>query len=170
MNWAKKDLYEALVEKQCSPFTRRITKAPPLQKFSPPKFNVYNGRLDSADHVRYYKHVMVYWIFDDVVMCRMFPANLGGSALRWFAKLPEGQIDSFKELAKQFAACFITNSRLVKGPDDLIHLRKEKIKTLREYSSRYQEIFQETDDCDLKFAISTFKYGLPWDRNLQRFD
>jgi len=26
-------------------------------------------------------------------------------------------------------------------------------------------LFQETEDCDLRFTVSTFKFGLPWDAN-----
>lgn len=53
----------------------------------------------------------------------------------------------------------------MKGPDALTYLRKEKKETLRDYSLRYWQIFQEAEDCDMEFPISTFKYGLPWDRD-----
>ena len=74
-------------------------------------------------------------------MCIMFPASLGDTALRWFDKLPPGKIDSFRELAEQFAARFITNSRVIKGPKALTHLKKKQGETLREYSQRYWELF-----------------------------
>ena len=93
-NWVKKDLrkliYLALDEKkisdartttelamkvlgeeQGSPFPQRIADEPPPRKFRPPKFNVYNGWSNLADHVRYYTQVMAYWIFNDVVICRI---------------------------------------------------------------------------------------------------
>ena len=79
---------------------------------------------------------MAYWFSDDAVMCRMFPASLGDVALRWFAKLPPAEIDSFRELAELFTAMFITNSRIERGPEALTSLRKKKDETLREYSSR----------------------------------
>lgn len=34
-----------------------------------------------------------------------------------------------------------------------------------EYSSRYWETYQEIEDCDLIFALNTFKYGLLRDTN-----
>ena len=91
---------KALGEEQAFPFTLRIVNAPPPKKFNPSKFNVYNGQTDPADHVHYYKHVMDYWTSDDAVMCRMFPASLGDSTLRWFTKLSGGQIDNFIELSE----------------------------------------------------------------------
>ena len=75
---------KSLGEQNGSPFTSRITYAPPPKKFSMPKFNIYNGRTDPADHVRYYQQVMAYWFSDDPMMCRMFQASLGDVALRWF--------------------------------------------------------------------------------------
>ncbi|KAM7507442.1 hypothetical protein LguiA_017895 [Lonicera macranthoides] len=49
-------------------------------------------------------------------MYGMFPANLGDTALRWFDKLLQGKMDNFRELSEKFIACFITNSRVIKGP------------------------------------------------------
>ncbi|KAM7502432.1 hypothetical protein LguiB_001336 [Lonicera macranthoides] len=108
---------------------------------------------------------MAYWRGEEALMCRMFPASLGDTALRWFDKLPPAKIDSFRELAEQFAARFITNSRMIKGPEALTQLRKKSGETLREYSQRYFELYQETEDCDPRFALSTFKFGLPYDGN-----
>lgn len=95
----------------------------------------------------------------------MFPASLGDTTLGWFDKLSPGKIDNFKELDEQFTARFITNSWVVKGPKSLTHLKKKQRETLRKYSQRYWELFQETEYCDLKFTVGTFKFGLPWDSN-----
>ena len=81
---------KSLGEESGSPFNPKIVDALPPKKFSMPKFNVYNGRTDPANHVRYYQQVMAYWIFDNVVMCKTFPTSLGDSALRWFTRLPAG--------------------------------------------------------------------------------
>lgn len=100
---------KALREEQGSAFTQRIADALPPKKSSLPKFNVYNSLSKSAGHVRYYKQIMAYWISNDTVRCRMFLVILGDYALRWFLRLPAGQIDHFRKLIKQFTAQFITN-------------------------------------------------------------
>ena len=41
-----------------SPLAQQIADAPPPKTFFAPKFSVYNGRTDPADHVRYYQQVM----------------------------------------------------------------------------------------------------------------
>lgn len=148
-----------------SQFSQRIVDAPSPKKFSIPKFNVYNGRTDLDDHVRYYEQIMAYWYTDDAVMCIIFTGSLGNTTIRWFDKLPLGQIDSFQELAELFTTKFITSSRIVKGPEALTNLKKQKGETLREYSCRYLGTLQETKDWDMKLALNTFKYGLPRDNN-----
>lgn len=95
----------------------------------------------------------------------MFPASLGDASLIWFNWLHAGQIDNFRELAEQFTARFITNIRVVKSPIVLTNLKKQKNETLHEYSSRYLETSQETEDCDLTFALNTFMYRLPRDKS-----
>ena len=89
---------KSLGKQNGSPFTKRITEASPPKKFSMPKFNVYS-RTDPVDHVKNYQHVMAYWFTNDTVMCRMFPASLGDTTLRWFNRLPAGHIDDFRDLA-----------------------------------------------------------------------
>lgn len=75
-------------------------------------------------------------------------------------------MDNFRELAEQFMEKkFITNSRIVKGPKALSSLGKKKRETLREYSSRYWEVYQETENYDIKFALNIFKGGLSRDGN-----
>lgn len=44
-----------LGEEQRSAFSQEIIDAPPPKKFSPPKFNTYNGQTNPADHVHYFK-------------------------------------------------------------------------------------------------------------------
>ena len=63
-------------------------------------------------------------------------------------------------------ARFIINRRVVKGPEALTLLRKINGETLKEYLSSYWEVYQEAEDCDLKFALNTFKSGLSYDKDV----
>lgn len=102
--------------------------------------------------------MMAYWFSNDAAMCIMFPESLGDAALKWFTRLPADQINNFRELVKQFTTRSITNSRVIKGPEALMNLmkKKKKGKTMCEYSSRYWETYQETEDYDLRFALKQF--------------
>ena len=46
---------KSLGEQSGSRFIQRIADAPHSKKFYAPNFNVYNGRIDPADHVHYYQ-------------------------------------------------------------------------------------------------------------------
>lgn len=58
-------------------------------------------------------------------MCRIFSTSLRDIALRWFTRLLACQIDNFRGLTKQFTVRFITNSRVIKGPEALTNLKKK---------------------------------------------
>lgn len=62
---------------------------------------------------------MAFWRNEEALMCRIFPASLRNTTLRWLDKLPPDKIDSFQKLAEQFTTCFITNRIVVKGPEAL---------------------------------------------------
>ena len=60
-----------------------------------------------------------------------------GTTLVWFYRLPQGGIDNFREFIELFTARIITNNRVIKGPEALIALRKQKDETIRTYSAKY---------------------------------
>ena len=44
-------------------------------------------------------------------------------------------------------------------------MRKKSNETLKEYFAKYWETYKETEECDEKFALNTFKYGLQKDKD-----
>ena len=89
---------------------------------------------------------------DKALMCKIFPSSLGPIVMRWFNGLKVNSIDSFKKLTQSFGARFITCSRV-----------PLPLETLKGYSDRYWEMFNEIDWSYDDVAISTFKAGLPAD-------
>ena len=78
-------------------------------------------------------------------MCKVFPSNLGPVAMRWFDGLGVGSISSFKGLTQAFDSLFITCSRVSRPLDSLLFLSMREGKTLKTYSDRYWEMFNEID-------------------------
>ncbi|XP_030939941.1 uncharacterized protein LOC115964845 [Quercus lobata] len=129
---------------------------------------MYNGRTDSVEHVSYFNQKMAVHSKNEALMCKVFPSSLGPVAMRWFDGLRAGSIDSFKELTQAFGSRFITCSRVPRPLVSLLSLSMREGGTLKTYSDRYWEMFNEIDGDFDDVAISTFKFGLPAEHNLRK--
>ena len=152
-----KAMNEALNQVAKLPFTRRIKGASLPRRFNQPTFSLYNGRTDPVDHVSHFNQKMAVHSKDEALMCKIFPSSLGPMAMRWFNGLRANSIDSFKKLTQSFGTRFI-----------LLSISMREGETLKAYSDRYWEIFNEIDGSHDDVAISTFKAGLPAKRDLRK--
>ena len=149
-------------------FTRSIEGASLPWQFHQPTFSLYNGRTDPVEHVSHFSQKMVIHSKDEALMCRIFPSSLGPMAMRWFNGLKESSIDSFKKLTQSFSAHFITCSRIPLSLGSLLSMSMREGETLKAYSDRYWEMFNEIDGSYNDMAISTFKAGLPAEHELRK--
>ncbi|PSS08152.1 Topoisomerase [Actinidia chinensis var. chinensis] len=94
-------------------FSRQIKGLDPLEKFTPPRFVLYDGKSDPRSHVSHVRQMVALKNHMDVLMCRVFPSSLGNLELKWFDKLPPGSIENFHQLAESFVARFVINTKLV---------------------------------------------------------
>ena len=95
---------KALSQISKSPFTRGIEKAKLPERFNQPAFIMYNGRTDPVEHVSQFKQKMAVHTYDETLMCRVFPSNLGSMAMRWFDRLRKNSISSFKKHTQAFCS------------------------------------------------------------------
>ena len=117
--------------------------------------------MDLVEHVSHFSQRMAVHSKDEALMCKVFPSSLEPVAMRWFDDLKEGSINSFKELTWAFGARFITCSRNPWLLDSLLSMTMRQGETLKMYSNRYWEMFNEIDRDFDDVAIRTFKVGLP---------
>ena len=101
-------------------------------------------------------------------MCKIFPSSLGPMVMRWFNDLRANSIDSFKKLTRAFGARFITYSRVPKPLGSLLSMSMREGETLKAYSKRYWEMFNEIDGDNDDVAISTFKASFPAEHGLRK--
>ena len=151
-----------------SPFTRRIERVAPPWRFHQPTFTIYNGRTDSVERVGHFNQRMAVYSKDEALMCKVFPSNLGPVAMRWFNDLKTGSINSFKELTRAFSSPFITCTRVPRPLDSLLSLSMREGETLKTYSNRYWEMYNEIEGDFENVAISTFKSGFPAEHGLRK--
>ena len=124
--------------------------------------------MDPVEHVSHFSQKMAIHSRDEALMCKIFPSNLGLMAMRWFNGLKANSIDSFKKLNQFFGARFITCSRVPLPLGSLLSMSMRDGKTLKAYSDRYWEMFNEIDGSYDDVAISTFKVGLPAEHDLRK--
>ena len=152
-----------------SPFTWGIEKAKLLRQFHQPTFAIYSGRTDPVEHVSQFKQKMVVHAYDEALMCRIFPSSLGPMVMRWFDGLRINSISSFKKLIESFCSRFVTCSRVPQPLDSLLSMSMREGESVKAYSERYWEMFNEIDGDFDEVAIKTFKVGLPFKYGLRKF-
>ncbi|XP_075640660.1 uncharacterized protein LOC142612453 [Castanea sativa] len=134
---------KALRQISKSPFVAQINKAKLPHRFSQPIFTIYNGRTDPVEH-------------------------FGTSGHAMFDVLEEGSLKSFEELTRAFGAWFITCSKVPKPLDALLFMAMREGETLKTYSDRYWEMYNEIDGDVENVAVRTFKVGLPTEHGLRK--
>uniref|UniRef100_A0A2N9I023 Uncharacterized protein n=1 Tax=Fagus sylvatica TaxID=28930 RepID=A0A2N9I023_FAGSY len=154
-------VWKALDLISSSPFTDEIESAELPERFTAPRLETYNGRTDPVAHIDHYHHRMALWRYRDPLMCRIFPSSLGEVALRWFNQLERGSIGSWSQMAEVFVGRFITNSRRSRGLDTLMVIRLDTNESLKDYSARFWETYNDIDACAEDTALQAFKLGLP---------
>ena len=158
----------ALSQISKSPFTRGIEKARLPRRFHQPTFTIYNSRTDPIEHVSQFKQKMAVHSQDGALMCRVFPSSLGPMVMRWFDGLRTNSVGSFKKLTQAFCSRFITYSRVPQPLDSLLSMSIKERESVKAYSDRYWEMFNEIDvDLD-DVANKTFKVGLPSEHGLRK--
>ena len=120
------------------------------------------------EHVSHFNQKIAIHSKNEALMCKIFPFSLGLMARRWFNGLRANSIDSFKKLTQSFGARFITCSRVPLPLGSLFSMSMREGETLKAYSDRYWEMFNEIDGSYDDVAISTFKASLPAKHDLRK--
>ena len=62
-------------------FSEEIERAELPEKFTAPRFEVYDGWTNPVAHIGHYQQRMALCCYNDLLMCRLFPSSLGEVAL-----------------------------------------------------------------------------------------
>jgi hypothetical protein len=151
-----------------SPFSARIEQAKFPAKFISPNLAVYDRKSDPVGHLSRYRQAMAFHNSNNALMCHVFPSSLGEVGLRWFDRLRARSIRSWKEMSEIFTARFITNTQKPKKIDSLLALTMKAGETLKSYSTRYWEVYNDIDACDEDIVVKTFRFGLHQDSKLRK--
>ena len=161
-------VWKALDLVSSSPFSDEIERARLPERFTAPQLEVYNGQTDPVAHIGHYHQRMALWRYNDPLMCKMFPSSLGEVAFRWFNQLEQGTIGSWSQMVEVFVGRFITNSQRPKGLDTLMMIKLGNNESIKDYSTRFWETYNDIDGCGDDTALQTFKLGLPPSTSLRQ--
>lgn len=159
---------KALLQISRSPFTRCIKRVELPCYFNQPSFTIYFGKTNLVEHMSHFNQRMAIHFKNKMLMCKVFPLSLGHVAMRWYDRLKEGLISSYQEVTRAFRARFVTYSQVSRPLDSLLSMSMKEGKTLKNYSDRYCELYNEIDRDFEDVAIKTFKVGLPTYSGLQK--
>ena len=159
---------KALDQLSKSPFTRLIEGVTLPLRFQQPAFTFYNDNIDLVEHVSQFNQRMVVHSKNEALMCKVFPSRSGPVAIRWFNGLKANSIDSYRHQTQAFGSCFVTNSRAPQPLSALLSLSMHDRETLKTYSRRYWEMYNEMDGNFDDIAINTFKNSLPAKHGLRK--
>ena len=93
-------------------------------------------------------------------MCKVFSSSLGPMAMRWFNGLKANSVDLYRQLTQAFGSHFVTNSKAPRPLSALLSLSMSDGETLKAYSGRYWEMYNEMDGKFDDVAINTLKNSL----------
>ena len=120
------------------------------------------------EHVSHFNQRMAIHSRNEVLICKVFLSSLRPVAMRWFDGLEEGSIGFYEELTRAFGAWFVMCSMVPRPLNSLVSMAMREGETLKTYSDRYWETFNEIDGDFEDMAIRTFKVGLPKEHDLRK--
>uniref|UniRef100_A0A2N9J0F4 RNase H type-1 domain-containing protein n=1 Tax=Fagus sylvatica TaxID=28930 RepID=A0A2N9J0F4_FAGSY len=138
----RETVWKALHQISHSPFSKEIESARLPRNFSAPTYVMYDGKADPVGHISHYRQTWDRCPFDGSTafhIPRFFPGT---------------------KLAEAFVSRFITNSRKPKEFASLMSMRMKDSESLKNYSARYWEVYNEVDGGTEDMAMKTFKEGL----------
>ncbi|XP_071926041.1 uncharacterized protein [Coffea arabica] len=143
-----------------SPFVPDIENYPLPAKFKIPNMKPYDATTDPEDHLFAFLTQMRLQTAADAVRCKTFPMFLEGKARQWFQGLPPRSIRSFAQLARLFAAQFVSSRAFSKSTAHLMTIQQRPEESLREYMVRFNNESLQVRDRDDKVVMAAFINGL----------
>ncbi|XP_022015124.2 uncharacterized protein LOC110914648 [Helianthus annuus] len=149
---------------EVSKFTRRIAEAPmPPKTKLPPNFDRYDGTRDPEDHLHAFRGAGQLGRWPMPVWCHMFVQTLTEGARLWFDGLPPGGgggVDSYEELSQKFLRNFGQQRKVVKNPNEILHIRQRDNERIDQYMERFVKESMNIKDVPEVMKISSFINGL----------
>ena len=96
----------------------------------------------------------------DALICRVFPSSLGDLRLEWFDKFSHGVNRKLSSTDRVIHSSIRDQHKAPKGIGSLLKLIKGKNETIRNYSNRHWETYNEIKECSEELAMASYTLEL----------
>ncbi|XP_050222235.1 uncharacterized protein LOC126672332 [Mercurialis annua] len=118
---------------------------------------VFNGEGDPKDRTSRFYSTMGLLSVTDVLMCRVFPTTLTGTAQRWPNKLKRHSIINYTAISNEFLIRYLTNIPDKTTTSILRSCIQEEEKTLRNYMERFNKEAMKIDNLNVDIATEVLR-------------
>ncbi|XP_042401067.1 uncharacterized protein LOC121991109 [Zingiber officinale] len=141
-------------------FSEGIINDPLPKHYTSLTIEEYYGATDPDDHLAKFDNVPTLHQNTDGVKFQVFLTTLSGSAQRWFKRLPNSSIHSFKDFRATFLHHFASSCRHQKTSVNLFSLKQGPREALRAYIQRFNQVAMDIPTVSSDVLVNAFTQGL----------
>ena len=138
------------------------------RKFRPHLSEKYDGTVNPAEFLQIYSTSILAAGGDEAIMANYFPVALTGTARSWLMNLPEGTLDSWPELCRQFTANFESAYARQGNETDLHAVQQCPGESLRSFIQRFSQVRNTIPHISNASVVVAFRQGVRDEKMLEK--
>jgi hypothetical protein len=138
------------------------------RKFRPHLSKKYDGTVNPAEFLQIYSTSILAAVGDEAIMANYFPVALTGTAQSWLMNLPEGTLDSWPELCRQFTANFESAYARPGNETDLHAIQQRLGESLRSFIQRFSQVHNIIPRISNASVVVAFRQGVRDEKMLEK--
>ncbi|GJU75223.1 reverse transcriptase domain-containing protein [Tanacetum coccineum] len=153
------DLSQPWTCEERNPFKTRIQNFDFPRTRMPSYVKTYDGSGDPEDHIKLFQSAAKTERWAMPMWCYMFNSTLTRNARVWFDKLPKESIDSYKDLRAAFRENYRQQTKHIKDPVEIHHIKQKDRESTEDFMERYKEEVLDVEGVP-ECMISGFMHGI----------
>jgi hypothetical protein len=138
------------------------------RKFQPHLPEKYDGTVNPAEFLQIYSTSILAAGGDEAIMANYFLVTLTGTARSWLMNLPEGTLDSWPELCRQFTANFEIAYARPGNETDLHAVQQRPAESLHSFIHRFSQVRNTIPHISNASAVVAFRQGVRDEKMLEK--
>jgi hypothetical protein len=138
------------------------------RKFRPHLSEKYDGTVNPAEFLQIYSTSILAAGGDEAIMANYFPIALTGMARSCLMNLPEGTLDSWPDLCRQFTANFESAYARPGNETDLHAVQQRPGESLRSFIQRFSQVRNTIPRISNASVVVAFRQGVRDEKMLEK--